>query len=264
MITPLRWYSADDKQSILMRNSILTPKCVKIEDYSSSEKIFNDISIRGGVGYFIISDNHYDKTLIVEDSAESYYEFNSDKIFVSSAVGRSIVSKLGRDKTLDECVKIDSGFFGLDTNDYGYAQKLDIFVRSSKAFGYMNIEDINKNRSEVVKYKVITGAMRNSGSLVINIPELLKPNEVCTRTYCVLETFDSLEYAQNFMSYVKTKLFRFLISVTLNGQRVTKKNYQLIPMQDFSHPWTDEELYKKYNLTEEEIEYIEKTIKPMN
>jgi site-specific DNA-methyltransferase (adenine-specific) len=39
--------------------------------------------------------------------------------------------------------------------------------------------------------------------------------------------------------------------------------YQFVPMQDFSKPWTDEELYKKYNLTADEIAFIESMIKPM-
>ena len=38
--------------------------------------------------------------------------------------------------------------------------------------------------------------------------------------------------------------------------------YQYVPMQDFSKPWTDEELYKKYNLTQEEIDFIESMIRP--
>ena len=46
-------------------------------------------------------------------------------------------------------------------------------------------------------------------------------------------------------------------------QDATSKVYQFIPMQDFSKPWTDAELYAKYNLTQEEIDFIESMIKPM-
>ena len=48
-----------------------------------------------------------------------------------------------------------------------------------------------------------------------------------------------------------------------NTQDAPKRVYQLVPMQDFSKPWTDEELYKKYNLTKDEIAFIESMIKPM-
>mgnify|MGYP003470359731 CR=1 FL=1 len=49
-----------------------------------------------------------------------------------------------------------------------------------------------------------------------------------------------------------------------NTQHATKNVYSFVPNQDFSKPWTDEELYKKYNLAAEEIEFIESMIKPMD
>ena len=47
-------------------------------------------------------------------------------------------------------------------------------------------------------------------------------------------------------------------------QDATSKVYQFVPIQDFSKPWTDEELYKKYNLTQKEIDFIESMIRPMS
>ena len=47
------------------------------------------------------------------------------------------------------------------------------------------------------------------------------------------------------------------------SQDATAKTYSFVPMQDFSKPWADEELYKKYKLTQEEIDFIESMIKPM-
>ena len=49
----------------------------------------------------------------------------------------------------------------------------------------------------------------------------------------------------------------------MNSQNAPKGVYQFVPQQDFSVSWTDEKLYKKYNLTKEEIEFIESMIKPM-
>ena len=49
-----------------------------------------------------------------------------------------------------------------------------------------------------------------------------------------------------------------------NTQHALKKVYQLVPIQDFSKPWTDAELYAKYSLDEEEIAFIESMIKPMD
>jgi site-specific DNA-methyltransferase (adenine-specific) len=65
------------------------------------------------------------------------------------------------------------------------------------------------------------------------------------------------------MSYIKTKFFRFLVLLKKNTQDATSKVYSLVPLQDFSHPWTDEMLYKKYGLDKDEIAFIESMIRPM-
>ena len=67
----------------------------------------------------------------------------------------------------------------------------------------------------------------------------------------------------NIISYISTKFFRYLVSIKKKTQNGPRGVYQFVPLQDFSKPWTDEELYAKYNLTQEEIDFIESMIKPM-
>ena len=69
--------------------------------------------------------------------------------------------------------------------------------------------------------------------------------------------------AENLVSYASTKYFRFLLLQALTSIHITKDKFCFVPMQDFSKPWTDEELYAKYGLTDEEIAFIESMIKPM-
>ena len=59
-------------------------------------------------------------------------------------------------------------------------------------------------------------------------------------------------------------VFRFLVLLKKGTQNAAKGVYQLVPIQDFSKPWTDAELYTKYGLDEEEIAFIESMIKPMD
>ena len=61
-----------------------------------------------------------------------------------------------------------------------------------------------------------------------------------------------------------TKFFRFLVLLKKNTQHATKTVYEYVPQQDFMKSWTDEELYAKYNLTEDEISFIESMIRPMD
>lgn len=66
------------------------------------------------------------------------------------------------------------------------------------------------------------------------------------------------------MSYISTRFFRFLVMLKKTSQHAAASVYSFVPMQDFSKVWTDEELYKKYKLTGEEIAFIESMIRPMD
>ena len=79
----------------------------------------------------------------------------------------------------------------------------------------------------------------------------------------ILGVFETEDMAKNLISYIETKFFRFLVSLKKYTQHGTSKVYEFVPIQDFSKQWTDAELYEKYGLTQEEIDYIESMIRPM-
>lgn len=64
------------------------------------------------------------------------------------------------------------------------------------------------------------------------------------------------------LNHISTKTFRFLLLQALTSIHITKDKFCFIPKQDFSKSWTDQELYKKYEFTEDEINYIENLITP--
>lgn len=133
--------------------------------------------------------------------------------------------------------------------------------------GYISKEKISKNVSWVADYKVYIsyayGERGNFPYLVIGKPFLGEPNTCCTETYLVIGPFANKQKAENVISYMTTKLFRFLVLLKKNTQHATGKVYSFVPLQDFSQSWTDEMLYKKYGLTTEEIAFIESMIRPM-
>jgi len=94
-------------------------------------------------------------------------------------------------------------------------------------------------------------------------PFLIEPNSCCTETYLVIGPFKKKESTVYIINYMQTKFFHFLVGLVKNTQNAMKKVYQFVPIQDFSEPWTDEKLYKKYGLTQEEIDFIESMIRPM-
>ncbi len=124
-----------------------------------------------------------------------------------------------------------------------------------------------QNDQWVDEYKVmIAKAYGERGEfpyLMLGKPFVAEKGSCCTETYLVIGPFRSREVCENVISYIKTKFFRFLVLQKKNTQNAAKGVYSFVPLQDFSHPWTDEMLYKKYGLADDEIAFIESMIRPM-
>ena len=100
--------------------------------------------------------------------------------------------------------------------------------------------------------------------LVIGKPFLGEKSSVCSETYLVVGPFDTKSEAENAVSYLTTKFVRFLILLRKNTQNAAKGVYSFVPVQAFSQRWTDEKLYKKYSITEDEMAFIESMVRPMD
>ncbi len=159
--------------------------------------------------------------------------------------------------------------FGFDTKpkllDAPSKNAVKIFAYPEN--GYVLRSSVTQNESWIDQYKVyISYAYGERGDfpyLVIGKPFLGLPKSCCSETYLVVKVTKSKAEAENIISYMKTRFFRFLVLLKKNTQHATRQVYQFVPLQDFSKPWTDEELYAKYNLTQEEIAFIESMIRPM-
>lgn len=93
--------------------------------------------------------------------------------------------------------------------------------------------------------------------------KVLSPKEVCSFSYFIAGSFDAKAECDNLLSYMKTMFVRFLLLQSVTSINLSKDKFQFVPLQDFSHPWTDEMLYKKYDLSDDEIAFIESMIRPM-
>jgi site-specific DNA-methyltransferase (adenine-specific) len=99
--------------------------------------------------------------------------------------------------------------------------------------------------------------------MILTKPIVGMPNSCCTETYLLIGPFPKKKTAENVISYIETRFFRFLVLLIKNTQNGMQKVYSFVPIQDFDHAWTDEQLYRKYKLTKPEIDFIEKMIRPM-
>lgn len=120
---------------------------------------------------------------------------------------------------------------------------------------------------------MVTHAVGGEGYVIPKTIRILDIGEACSVTYLCIGATKTREHAVNLMNYIKTKFCRFLMNQAISGINISAKSFMFVPIQDFTNQsdidWSqsisdiDKQLYKKYSLTDEEINYIEKTIKPM-
>lgn len=278
MIIPSRWFNGgkglDD-----FRSSMLKDTCVShIVDYADSKDCFpGGVDIPGGICYFLW-EREYSGQCSVTNIMKGGEQITADRVldeyptFIRNNNAVSVVHKVvsKHEQMFNEIVSSRKPF-GLESNTKFDATG-DVILRSSSGMGKIDKNRILVGYELLDKWKVIVskvsfehaGVPDKDGMMrVLSVVQILPPNSACTESYLVANTFDDEAMANNFASYLKTKFVRFLIMQMLASMNMSKASYSFVPVQDFSKPWTDEELYAKYGLTDEEIAFIESMIKPM-
>lgn len=280
MIIPARWY-AGGKGLNSFRNTMLKSTHIKeLVDYTNSADCFPGVNIAGGVCYFLIDESYIGPCRITNKSSNradsvTHRRLNEFPILVRSNIALQIIRKTKALSTqfMDSRV-LSYNYFAVRSYERGDAKKSmchNISLLTSNGVGYIS-ESAFVDREDIVdKHKVIITYAMSGGNKpssqgnyqVISSLQTLKPKEICTETYLILATFDDAVPAENCCSYIKTKLFRFLLLQALTSIHITKDSFLFVPLQEFSHPWTDEMLYEKYKLSPDEIAFIESMIRPM-
>ena len=96
---------------------------------------------------------------------------------------------------------------------------------------------------------------------ILGKPFTGEPESATTETNLVIGPFTTKKEAENVLSYIKTRLFRFLVLQKKPSQNATRKVYDLVPIQDFSEPWSDERMYDRYKLNKKEIAFVESMVR---
>jgi site-specific DNA-methyltransferase (adenine-specific) len=275
MIIPSRWYSGGMGLNAF-RSGMLNDKNIRIlVDYPNAKDCFPGIELRGGVCYFVWDrDNsgECEYTNISNGSSNTIVrDLSQYSTFIRWNQALQIVKKINDKKegSLAEIISTVSPF-GLPTSLRGKTGKSkdSLVLHSSGGVGYISPNEIKTGVDLINKYKVlisqtISGNMEVPPFKVIAILKVLKPKEVCTHSYLIAGASDDEDKAQNLKSYLETKFVRLLLTQSVSGIHISRNSFVFVPLQDFSEPWTDEKLYKKYNLNQEEIDFIESMIRPM-
>ena len=288
LIIPARWY-AGGKGLDNFRDTMLQDRRINLLfDFTESKDCFPSADIAGGICYFLWNRKYKGKCIV---TSVSNNERNSNlrdlgefSTFIRQSEAISIVHKIIDETiiTLDNIVYSRKPF-GLDNNFVGKQKPYDhcITVYGSQGISYADKDVVSQNTELIDNWKVIASKASAQGGRadkdgkrkVIPKIEVLTPNVVCTESYLLLSSFNNEDSANNLCKYVKSKFFRFLLSLKVITQNISKDCFRFVPLQDFTSnsdiDWSrsigeiDAQLYEKYGLERDEIDFIERMIKPM-
>ena len=281
MIMPARWYAGGRGLEDFRTDMIEDRHLQYLFDFEMSKDIFPSVDIAGGLCYFLWSKLHDGLCKIANVTNDGNYDFtertlNEFEIFVRNNRSISILKKI----TSQSAIYLNS--MVLSINPFGFRtyfrgrsepQQKDLRILTSQGWSYVDRNDVQKGLDYIDKYKIIVGRFVPSngelnvrpgdGYRVLTSPKILYPGEINTETYIDTAVFNTEKEAQNYKMYLCSKFARFLLRQGISSVNVTRECFVFVPLQDFNEKWTDERLYKKYGLTDEEIKYIESMIKPM-
>ena len=278
MIIPARWYGGgkglDD-----FRDGMLDDGRVRVlHDFLNADECFgNGVEIKGGVCYFLWERERkgpcriftHSENRVIEQPSRMMRTHGSD-VFIRYAEGISVYKKVSerKEESFEKFVSSQKPF-GLRTFVHGkenpFKNAVKLYERGG--IGYISRKEIEKHEEWIDEPKVFISAAYNAGDnyphQILGKPILSLEESCCTETYVVVGPWKTQKEARNVDSYIKTRFFRFLVMLKKSSQHAAATVYSFVPMQDFSKPWTDAELYAKYKLTKDEIAFIESMIKPM-
>ena len=290
MVIPARWM-VGGRGLDEFRREMLTDKRLQIlHDFPGASDVFHGVEIKGGVCYFLWNSRHgsdceihthYGAREIVstrpllEEGIETFLR-HSEHVDLLHKIRRIVREK---NWTYFDEMLLANDTFGFDVREEGsYRREKAEFKLKS----FANAVELYYNgwRSNGVGY--ISRSKIRKGTEYIDVPKVLIPkawgtgdpnsdrlntfavgsNSCSTETYIVAKGFKNLKEAKNAVSYTQTKFFHFLISFMKPTQNASKRVYKFVPKVDFSHTWSDEELYELFNLSKSEVAQIESLIWP--
>ncbi len=276
MIIPARWY-AGGKGLDLFRDSMLKDDRIRLlHDFENAGDCFTGVEIKGGVCYFLWDRDHRGECTvsthvgdeIISEMTRPLLESGCD-VFIRYNKSITILHKVMalKEKSFADIVHpaMTFGFrtfyktFDSEKNAPGMVK-----LYANHSVGYMKKSKIEKGLEYIGKWKVFVPEAVGSGNMASDImkPILGEPNSISTETYIMNGPYNSRVEAENAISYINTRFFHFMVGLKKITQHTTNKVYMFAPLQDFNESWTDEKLFTKYKLTDDEIEFIKNAVWP--
>ncbi len=276
-IIPARWYNGGKGLDEFRKEMISDKRISQLHDFQDTNDVFPGLNVRGGICFFLWERDYNGKCLVTnhrgktsnDSMLRNLKEENLD-ILIRHNESISILNKVHsfKENSFSELVSSRKPF-GLSTNFKGFSKdkttNKDIMLYRFGENGYVSLNDIIKNRHFSKEYKLLVPKASPGDDsyphLILSKPIISEPKSVCTETYVVVGPFKNRNRCVNIGNYMISSFFRFMVLLAKSTQDVTKKTYSLVPIQNFDEDWSDEKLYKKYNINKEEIEFINSLVR---
>lgn len=267
-IIPSRWMIGGKGLDKFRERIMNDRRMAVIVDDMSCNGIFPTVDIAGGVNYFMWNKSHNGKCTF--NGVERF--LNEEDIIVRENESRTILAKVKA--KISKYVGMTASArkpYGLDADAVIQPNGIPCWFKQSIGKVFVDPNIVKDPRGDIGKWKVLAPRAPIAGQTDFTKPIgfftdksvlIAAPDEICTETYIVVNSFNSKPDAEHFISYMKTKFFRFMLRLRVVSQDVTRDCYNWVPdVIDYTAPWTDKELYNMFNLTRQEIAYIESKIK---
>ncbi len=301
MIHPARFLFNAGSTPKQWNEKMLNDPHLKVQDYEQdSSKIFNNTDIKGGIAITYHDEEQYYgpiETFTIYSELNSilkktrmYPTFRKFSDIVITRTAYRLTSKMHEEHP-EAISQLSTGHaYDMSTNIFERLPQIFFTEKPQDSFEYISILGREKNQrlykfirrdyvNEVVnldKYKILLAKSNGAGTLgeIFSEPLIAKPMTGSTETFISIGCFSTEDEVNAALKYIKTKYARILLGTLKITQDISPDKWANVPLQDFSSnsdiDWNkiiheiDLQLYKKYGLNEEEINFIENTAKEMD
>lgn len=301
LITPARFLFNAGATSKSWNEQILNDKHTKVLYYEKdSSKVFPNTDIKGGVA---ITYHNGSKVFTPIGTFTSDPQLNTimkkiqavtNKYMDTIITGRGVYKlsnlalelfpEIEKKQSKGHKRDVGSGAFKILSDTVFYSERQDYGQEWVEVLGLLNGERVywwtKKEYLDVPasfdKYKVIMPQANGNGKFgeIISSPLVLDPFMGATETFLSVGSFENETEANSALKYLKSKFSRAMLGILKITKANTKDKWKLVPLQDFTDQsdidWSksiseiDQQLYKKYELDQNEIDFIEEKVKAMS
>ncbi|WP_158933329.1 Eco57I restriction-modification methylase domain-containing protein [Acidisphaera sp. S103] len=292
MVIPARWFSGGKGLDEFRESMLSDDRLRSIDDFLSASDVFPGVGLKGGVCYFLwdrenpgpcqVTTHFKDWPIstasrpLLEEGVEVFVRFNEGLSILKKVKGVETGTfsspAMPEDSRFDRLVSSRKPF-GFETTFKGKRSRStnDVLIYQNGGTGYVARSSISSGARYIDKWKIFVGrAAPGTGNKdtyphrIISTPFIGEPGTISSETYICIGPFESRGEAESALSYLTCRLTRLLILLHKPSQDTTRKVYTFVPTQKWTRRWTDEDLYRKYGITADEVTFIEKVVRPMD